>query len=93
MNICIDLKWDDAEPLRETCVTSIVAAFRSDSFGAHRERSRSKANTPAADAAPLSGLDRTTALALVDAGYMPLPRYYELFGDEASAPSTRLKAS
>jgi hypothetical protein len=93
MTVYVDLKWDEAEPLREACVTSIVAAFRYDSFGTQRERSKTTPSTPANDAGQPNGLDRSTALALVDAGYMPLRRYYELFGDELSAPSTRLKAS
>jgi len=93
MTVYVDLKWDEAEPLRGACVTSIVAAFRSDSFRTQRERSKSKASAPANDAGQPNGLDRSTALALVDAGYMPLRRYYELFGDELSVPSTRLKAS
>ncbi len=94
MSVCIGLTWDEAEPRREACVTSIVAAFRSDSFAAHRELFKIKANAPANDAAPPNDLDRTTALALVDAGYMPLRHYHELlFGDETPEPSTQLKAS
>lgn len=94
MTVCIDLKWDEAEALDEACVTSIAAAFRSNPFRAPREWSKSKAGAPpASDAAQSNDLDRATALALVDAGYMPLRRYHELFGEEISTPSTRLKAS
>jgi hypothetical protein len=32
-----------------------------------------------------SGLDRITARALVDAGYMPIGEYIRLFGDEVMA--------
>ena len=93
MTVYVDLKWDEAEPLREACVTSIVAAFRSDTFGMPRERPKGKASAPANDVGQPNDLDRSTALALVDAGYMPLRRYCELFGDEFSVPSSRLKAS
>jgi hypothetical protein len=40
---------------------------------------RPKAKEIARAAAPAAALDRSTALALVDAGYMPLSRYVELF--------------
>jgi hypothetical protein len=94
MAVCINLEWDEAEPLGEACVTSIAAAFRSDPFRVPREWSKSKAGAPpASDAAQSNDLDRATALALVDAGYMALRRYHELFGEELSVPSTRLKAS
>lgn len=33
-------------------------------------------------------IDRVTARALVEAGYMPLRHYIEMFGDEVSSPST-----
>ena len=33
-------------------------------------------------------IDRVTARALVEAGYMPLRHYVELFGDEVVSPST-----
>ena len=33
-------------------------------------------------------LDRTSACALVDAGYMPLRDYIEMFGDEVRAAAT-----
>lgn len=33
-------------------------------------------------------MDRQTASALVDAGYMPLREYVQMFGDEVTAPET-----
>jgi hypothetical protein len=94
MTMCIDLVWDEAEPVRETCVTSIIAAFHSVSFGVHRERSKNKVSAAANDDAPLNSLARTTGRVVVDAGYTPPQDYLELlFGDEIAEPSTRLKAS
>lgn len=34
------------------------------------------------------GIDRITARALVDAGYMPLAQYIRLFGGDHEAPTT-----
>ena len=34
-------------------------------------------------------LDRTAARALVDAGYMPLSKYIEMFGDDIAADAPR----
>ena len=47
-------------------------------------RARSLA-IPSVDAAPVE-LDRAAALSLVDAGYMPLQRYVELFDERLVTP-------
>jgi hypothetical protein len=43
-----------------------------------------KAPAPKARPAAPRALDRDTARALAEAGYMPLQRYIELFGDEGA---------
>jgi hypothetical protein len=49
-----------------------------------RLRARTAASAPKAQPTAPRALDRDTARALAEAGYMPLQRYIELFGNEGA---------
>jgi len=51
------------------------------------ERDQLPSSSPSAGCAETVRLDRDTVRALVDAGFMPLSRYIEMFGADADAPS------